>query len=297
MQTEFSSINANITVEGALKDNLKELETLLEADVLVFFGPIIHGVDSEIKETLDLRRKKRKKLFVILETEGGYIEVAERIANIFRRKYKSVEFIVPNFAMSAGTVLVMSGDAIHMDYFSVLGPIDPQVESRSGGLIPALGYLDKYKELIEKSKKGELTQAELHFLIEKFDPAMLHKYEQAKELSITLLKTWLVKYKFKNWKITKTRRIQVTKQMRKERAEKIGEQLNKTTEWHTHSRGISMNVLKRSLKLEIEDFELNRALDKLIKKYYKLVNDYMAKRSIVALVHTHDFFKPLFFKG
>src|SRR3989337_1291385 len=134
MQTEFSSINANITVEDALKDDLQKLEILLEADVLVFFGPIVHGVDLEIKETLDLRRKKRKKLFVILETEGGYIEVAERIANIFRRKYKSVEFIVPNFAMSAGTVLVMSGDAIHMDYFSVLGPIDPQVESRNGGL-------------------------------------------------------------------------------------------------------------------------------------------------------------------
>ena len=38
-----------------------------------------------------------------------------------------------------------------MDYYSVLGPIDPQV-NRGEGLVPALGYLKKYDELIEKSE-------------------------------------------------------------------------------------------------------------------------------------------------
>jgi ClpP class serine protease len=52
--------------------------------------------------------------------------------------------------MSAGTVLVMCGDNIYMDYFSVLGPIDPQVKRRSKGnvYVPALGYLEKYNELV-----------------------------------------------------------------------------------------------------------------------------------------------------
>jgi len=52
-----------------------------------------------------------------------------------------VDFLIPSHAMSAGTILAMSGDAIHMDYYSVLGPIDPQVENQEGRLIPALGYL------------------------------------------------------------------------------------------------------------------------------------------------------------
>lgn len=59
----------------------------------------------------------------------------------------------------------MCGDAIHMDYFSVLGPIDPQVERPDGKMIPALGYLEKYKELIDKSVSGNLTTAEMTFLI------------------------------------------------------------------------------------------------------------------------------------
>ena len=61
----------------------------------------------------------------------------QRIAETLRHHYDRVEFIVPNYAMSAGTVLVMSGDAIHMDYFSVLGPIDPQVRDETGRQLPA----------------------------------------------------------------------------------------------------------------------------------------------------------------
>src|SRR2546425_1668978 len=119
---------------------------------------------------------------------------------------------VPNQAMSAGTVLVMSGDEIWMNYFSTLGPIDPQVERRDGreGLIPALGYLAKYRELVEKSRNGTLTSAEAAFFVQNFDAAELFSYEQAKKLSVELLKAWLVKYKFKNWKRTQTHRRIVT---------------------------------------------------------------------------------------
>ena len=85
--------------------------------------------------------KKKNKLAVILETDGGYIEVVERIVKTLRHHYNNVEFVVPNFAMSAGAVLVMSGDAIHMDYFSTLGPIDPQISNTSGKQVSALGYL------------------------------------------------------------------------------------------------------------------------------------------------------------
>ena len=99
MQTQPSSINTNITVENLLKDYLEKLENELQADILVYIGPISYGVDSEIRYSLELRKKRRGKLAIILETAGGYIEVAERFANLFRHYYpKSVEFIVPNFA-------------------------------------------------------------------------------------------------------------------------------------------------------------------------------------------------------
>ena len=205
-----------------------------------------------------------------------------------RRHYGEVDFFIPDAAMSAGTVLVMSGDAIYMDYYSLLGPIDPQVQ-RPGGenMIPALGYLVQYERLIEKSRQGTLTTAEVQILIDCFDQAELHSFEQARELTVTLLTQWLKRYKFKNWTKTQTRNVSVTDKMREERASEIAKHLNNTQRWHSHSRGISMEVLKRELNLQIEDYGKNAELTAELRSYFKLVTDYMAKRGHVDVLHTH----------
>ena len=72
-----------------------------------------------------------------------------------------------------------------MDYSSSLGPIDPQVYNGMNW-VPALGYLDKVEELICKSAKGTLTQAELVMLTQQ-DLAMLRRHEQARDLTVALL--------------------------------------------------------------------------------------------------------------
>ncbi|ODS30957.1 MAG: hypothetical protein SCARUB_03919 [Candidatus Scalindua rubra] len=55
-----------------------------------------------------------------------------------------------------------------------------------------------------------------------------------------------------------------------------------------------MEVMQRVLKLEIEDFGKMPKLNKLIKLYYKLLNDYMMKRGFAGLVHTKEQFRPIF---
>ena len=186
----------------------------------------------------------------------------------------------------------MSGDDIYMDYFSVLGPIDPQLE-KDDKMVPALGYLAQYERLIDRSKRGVLTTAELAFLINRFDPAELYMYEQAREMSISLLKEWLVKYKFKNWKITQTRKMKVTKAMRTERAEQIAKILNKIDKWNSHGRGIHMSVLKRDLKLLIQDFGSNSVLRDCIKDYHRLLQDYLSTVNFRYVVQTREDFTRL----
>ena len=53
-------------------------------------------------------------------------------------------------------------------------------------------------EFISKSQQGILSNAEL-VMLSKIDLADLRMYEQARELTIDLLKRWLVKYKFRTW--------------------------------------------------------------------------------------------------
>ena len=229
---------------------------------------------------------EQEALLVLLETTGGLITVAERMARIFRHHYRRVDFLVPTYAMSAGTVLVMAGDDIYMDYASTLGPIDPQIRSR-GGLVPALGYLEQYKRLVQKSAEGKLTAAEMAILIENFDQAELYQYEHEEKLSIALLEQWLVRYKFKNWRVTTTSKTPVTKSMRVKRATEIGEKLNNTELWHSHSRGIPMEVLRRDLKLLINDFGSNPTLVGPVHDYFRLLSDYRMRRGHEAFVlHT-----------
>lgn len=284
--------NANVIIIEQLTERLTALEEQTRGDVLVVCAPIRFGLEVVIREALEGLPRRKTKLSVVLETTGGYIETVHRIANTLRKNYRVVDFIVPNFAFSAGTVLVMSGDAIYMDYFSVLGPIDPQLP-KDDKMVPALGYLEQYQRLIEKSQKGQLTTAELAYLINRFDPAELYMYEQARNLSISLLKEWLVKYKFKNWKLTQKRKLKVTKAMRVKRAEEIAEQLNKIDRWNSHGRGIPMSVLNNDLKLVIDDFGRDPRLNDCIKNYHRLLQNYLSTVHHQHVVHTRIDFLPL----
>jgi membrane-bound ClpP family serine protease len=175
--------------------------------------------------------------------------------NIIRHHYSEVNFIIPDYAFSAGTIFCMSGDNIYMDYFSVLGPIDPQVQNKEGNWVAALGYLDKVNELIEKAKANTLTQAEF-VILKDFDLAELKGYEQAKELTISLLKKWLVKYKFKTWAKHQTNEAilnqPVTVAEKEGRAEEIADILSNNNEWKSHGRPINIETLESKLRLKID---------------------------------------------
>lgn len=288
-------MGANELIEQQLDERLKGLEQTLKCDILTFVGDIIDGVDDVVRNIIEQKRKNsknQKKLTVFLTTPGGYIGVVQRIVDILRHHYRIVDFFIPNYAFSAGTVFAMSGDAIYMDYYSRLGPIDPQLERPDGKMVPAVGYLIQWERLLEKARNGSITLPEVQLMLEGFDQAELYQYEQARELSISLLEEWLVKYKFKNWKKTETRLMQVTEEMKKQRASEIGTILNDTDRWHVHGYGISMGVLKKDLNLVIDDFGSNLKLCDKIKQYHTLLDDYMIKMSQKGILHTAGIYRP-----
>lgn len=287
--------SANEFIEQLLDERIKQIESAYKADAICFTGPIIFGVDDVIRTAVEAKWAEpptRKKLVFLLTTAGGYIEVVQRIVATLRHHYPLVDFIIPNYAYSAGTVLAMSGDAIHMDYYSRLGPIDPQVENANGRRVPALGYLEKYNDLLKKAQAGAITLPEVQLLIQGFDQAELHQFEQARELSVALLIEWLVKYKFKNWRKTQTKGIRVTKKMKDERAESIARDLNETKKWHVHGHGISMEVLMRDINLLIDDFGNNPAVALQIRGYDDLLSDYMNKLGTKGAVHFAGTYMP-----
>ena len=267
---------------------LIEIEEMLEADCLTIISPIDYGLEYRVKVAVEAREKPRNTLMVILQTGGGVVEIVERIVRVFRKHYEEVKFLIPDQAMSAGTVLAMSGDEIMMDYHSCLGPIDPQLP-KDGRLIPALSYLSQYEHLIEKSKSEALSTAEI-VLLNKLDLAELDQFRHARDLSITLIQDWLTKYKFKDWNVTETEKKPVTQEVKENRALGIASQLNNQNRWLTHGRGIDMQTLRDELKLKITDYSNESRLKQAVWDYFLFLVDHMRRIGLASFVHSPDFF-------
>lgn len=277
------------TLKKLLSDKLLAIEAHLNADVLVYngnLGPLPANVFLNLVEDLQNDAGKHDSLYVILTTNGGSAEMVERYVNILRHHYTEINFIVPDYAYSAGTIFCMSGDNIYMDYFSVLGPIDPQVLNKEGKYIAALGYLDKVNEFVMKAATGNLTNAELIWMKE-IDLGELRSFEQARDLTIDLLKRWLVVYKFKSWNQHRNGNP-VTPAEKQQRAEEIAMELSDNKVWKSHGKGITITELT-NLKLKIEDYSNDAVLRPLIRDYYNTMEEYVRTHNLGLFIHNRVF--------
>ena len=276
-----------------LNQYLGKIEEVLQADVLTIFSPMLSGLENIVKNAVELFQDQKKRIAIVLDTSGGYVEVVERMVYVIRKHYTEVYFLVPDRAMSAGTVFVMAGDHIFMNYSSCLGPIDPQIE-KDGKFVPALSYLNQYKLLYEKAESGQLNTAEL-VLLNNLDPGELYQFEQARQLSHDLLTNWLFTYKFKDWDTHSSTGNPVSLEEKKERAEDIAKALSNHERWRSHGRMISRDTLtarleEEGLHLKIEKIECNPGLSSALDDYVGLLKDYMQREQLGLFVHTREYF-------
>ena len=268
-----------------LTQRLSDIEGKANKDVVVIMGVIMPNLDVIVRMALEHLKERRSALLVILDTPGGFVETAERISDTLRHFYKTVDFLIPDKAMSAGTVLALSGDAIWMDYFSRLGPIDPQEVGQDGRMIPGLSYLRQYESLIQASKEGALTEAELT-LLTKLDLAKLHQIDLAASLSVSLIKQWLPRHKFKDWQKDGK---PVDEKKKEERAKEIADALNNHQKWGTHGRGIHMDVLSRDLRLKIDNFGDVPGLKDAVWDYFWAAREFVRKGEYQFFAHSRSF--------
>jgi hypothetical protein len=278
-------------VRQTLRERVSALEAHFGGDFIYFYGPIFPTIQKRFREFIDALKKDgapKNRLVVLINSPGGSAETVE----IIRFHYTEVYFIVPEEAMSAGTIFCMSGDKIFMDYSSSLGPIDPQVHNGKEW-VPALGYLDQVDRMIAKSASNTLTDAEM-IILQNQDLAMLSRYEQAKNLTITLLKKWLVEYKFKDWTTHGTNPAKlgkpVTIEEKNKRAAEIASALSDNKHWHSHGRMIGVLELTRGLRLKIEDYSKDATLRPLILAYSDFETDYITKGDHDSFLHSRCYF-------
>jgi hypothetical protein len=139
-----------------------------------------------------ISENNKYEMDILIISNGGSAESAERIVNLLRSRFRSIRWIVPFNAYSAATLLCLSGDAIIMGPAGTLGPVDPQING-----IPARAILRAFEEVRERLKiEGPAALTAYMPLLAKYDLHLLEICKSALELSQELVRKWLSQYMF-----------------------------------------------------------------------------------------------------
>ena len=249
-------------------------------------APIVIDYDDLVPILDQISNLEGDKIDVILETPGGFAEIAEDIVKQIRSRFSEVAMIVPGHAKSAGTIMVMAGDEILMGPASALGPIDAQM-FQGGKRFSAHAFLEgleKIKQEVEEQR--HLNRAYVPIL-QNISPGEIQACENALSFSKTLVTEWLSKYKFKFWDTHSSTGEQVTDDDKKKRAQEIAEILCDHGRWLTHGRSIAINDL-REMRLKVIDFSEDVALYDAIRRYYTLLKMSFDTTNIFKIYETAD---------
>jgi len=139
---------------------------------------------------------RTKGLDLILHTPGGDLAAAESLVDYLRRMFGTdIRAIVPQLAMSAGTMIACSTKEIVMGKESNLGPIDPQFNG-----IPASGVLEEFKRAVKEIKDDPTAIPLWQSIIGKYHPSFIGNCEKAIEWSEKIVRDWLITGMFKGRK-------------------------------------------------------------------------------------------------
>lgn len=163
----------------------------IDRDDTVPFVDLLHNVQPG--EDLDL----------LLHTGGGDIDAAEKLISMVRNKVgkATLRIIVPDYAKSAGTLMVLGADLVVMSDTSELGPIDPQIVLSDGNgnriLHPIQSYLDAYDEHA-KTLRSEPGNVAAQIMLGKLDPATVKLFQAVKIRAQRFAETQLIRGMFRN---------------------------------------------------------------------------------------------------
>lgn len=121
------------------------------------FMNAVHGLD------------RSKGLDLLLHTPGGDIAAAESIVHYLRQMFGTdIRAIIPQIAMSAGTMIACAAEQIVMGKQSNIGPFDPQFNG-----IPAYGVLEEFEAALKAVKADQLSLPIWQVIISKYHPTFL----------------------------------------------------------------------------------------------------------------------------
>lgn len=221
-----------------------------------FFMAAMHGL-----------KDRERGLDLILHTPGGDTAATESLVSYLRAMFgPNIRAIVPQLAMSAGTMIACACETIVMGKHSSIGPIDPQLGGRAAHAI-----LDEF----ETARRDIASDPNLALLwqpiLSKYPPTIVGDCERAVDWSKTMATTWLSTGMFRNSPNPTTQAKNVVRYLADH---------NKTA---THARHISAEAA-RSHGLIVEELENDDELQDLVLSIHHACTQTMAWGNVFKMV-------------
>lgn len=259
MEIEEETKRKLIVYAADFKKSAPGTPNTIEPDDKTGFADLIEGLEGE-------------PLDILIRSPGGSAEAVEQLVSMLRANFDDIRFIVPDMAMSAATLMCLSGNWILMDEQSFLGPIDPQIEivSSLGRMrFPAQTVIDGFKQAKEAIAGDERALPVFLPWLNQFGP-FVQVCQNAIDLSRELATKWAETY------------MLAGQTNAEERARRIAAYLSDHGVHKSHGRPIGIKDAVDH-DLQVIDLRKQPSLRELVRKLWAAIDLYFDRSASVKM--------------
>jgi len=261
---------------------LEQLHKYTKRNIIAYYSgflakPSIHGVEitDEDKNGFmacvhEMNREKGLDLF--LHTPGGDIAATESLVHYLREMFgNNIRAVVPQIAMSAGTMIACSCDSILMGMHSNIGPVDPQING-----IPAIGVIQEVKRAFNEIQADLRAAHVWNPILSRLTPSFIQQCDWAIERSEEFLVSTLKDGMLRNLPDSK----------KESQSKSIKDRLTNLAENKIHNRHIHYQDCK-DMGLTIESLEEDRKLQDLVLTVHHCFMYTLSNTATIKIIEDH----------
>ncbi len=260
---------------------LKKLHKHTGRNIIAYYSGFLSKPNIELSQIIDEDKDgfmmaihhldRSKGLDLVLHTEGGDGAATESIVDYLRRMFgKNIRAVVPQIAVSAGTMIACSCQDIVMAKHSNLGPIDPQLRG-----IPALGVLAEFQRACDEVKKDSSRIPIWQSIIGQYRPTFLSQCENAINWALKFVGKQLEDVMF------------AADPKAKEKASKVVKGLSDYTGNSSHNRHLNIDEC-RAMGLKIVSLEDDDTLQDLVLTIHHCYMHLLQNTSAYKIIENHN---------
>lgn len=186
------------TYDVVRREHLKRLNAITGRNIIIYYsgwlqkpglpGVQVNDADKNGFMAVIHNLDRSKGLDLVLHTPGGEIAATESLVDYLRAMFgNDIRAVIPQLAMSAGTMIACSCKEIIMGKQSSLGPIDPQYAN-----LPAHGIIEEFNRAALEISQDPMKVAVWQPILSRYSPTLIGECEKAVKWSNEMVREWLM---------------------------------------------------------------------------------------------------------